>query len=80
MYIRDSDSQYFYLFIGFTLDSFMKENSMTAFDQIKGLVLDELKESLGLPQYLNDPPCSLSSQMYTPQIKGFKNCTWKVFV
>lgn len=51
----------------------MKENALTAFDQIKGLVLDELKESLGLPQYLNNPPCSLSNQKYNPNINGIKN-------
>lgn len=59
--------------LDFTLGNFMKENALTAFDQIKGLVLDELKESLGLPQYLNNPPCSLSNQKYNPNINGIKN-------
>lgn len=57
----------------------MKENALTAFDQIKGLVLDELKESLGLPQYLNKPPCSLSSQKYNPGINGIKNSMNSLF-
>eukprot|EP00105_Crassostrea_gigas_P044414 XP_019928562.1 PREDICTED: uncharacterized protein LOC105342368 [Crassostrea gigas] len=57
----------------FTLGNFMKKNALTAFNQIKGLVLDELKESLGLPQYLNNPPCSLSNQKYNPNINGIKN-------
>lgn len=68
-----------HLSLDFTLGNFMKENALTAFDQIKGLVLDELKESLGLPQYLNKPPCSLLSQKYNPGINGIKNSMNSLF-
>lgn len=66
-------------FLEFTLGNFMKKNALTAFDQIKGLVLDELKESLGLPQYLNNPQCSLSNQKYNPNINGIKNSINSLF-
>lgn len=51
----------------------MKVNALSSYDQIKGLMLEKLKESLGLPQYLNSPPCSLSSQKYNPHNQGIKN-------
>lgn len=51
----------------------MKENHITTLNQIKGLALEKLKDELGLSQYLDSPPCSLSSIMYNPNINGIKN-------
>lgn len=50
----------------------MKEQGLNAVDQLKGLALDKLKEALGLPTYLNDPPCSLTDSKYTPNTNGVK--------
>lgn len=50
----------------------MKEQGLNAVDQLKGLALDKLKEALGLPTYLNDPPCSLTDSKYTPNTNGIK--------
>lgn len=50
----------------------MKEQGLNAVDQLKGLALDKLKEALGLPTYLNDPPCSLTDSKYTPNANGVK--------
>ena len=50
----------------------MKQQGLNAVDQLKGLALDKLKEALGLPTYLNDPPCSLTDSKYTPNTNGIK--------
>ena len=50
----------------------MKDSALSAYDQIKGLALDKLKEALGLPTFLNDPPCSLTAPSYTPNVNGIK--------
>lgn len=56
----------------FSLEAYMKEQGLNAVDQLKGLALDKLKEALGLPTYLNDPPCSLTDSKYTPNTNGVK--------
>ena len=50
----------------------MKDSALSAYDQIKGLALDKLKEALGLPTFLNDPPCSMTAPSYTPNVNGIK--------
>ncbi|XP_062593831.1 uncharacterized protein LOC134255325, partial [Saccostrea cucullata] len=56
----------------FSLKQFMDNAAITAYDQIKGLALDKLKEALGLPTFLNDPPCSLVGSAFVPNISGIK--------
>ncbi|XP_062579219.1 uncharacterized protein LOC134241150, partial [Saccostrea cucullata] len=56
----------------FSLKQFMDDAAITAYDQIKGLALDKLKEALGLPTFLNDPPCSLVGSAYVPNTNGIK--------
>lgn len=56
----------------FSLETFMRDSAITAYDQIKGLALDKLKEALGLPTFLNDPPCSLTDPNYVPNSNGIK--------
>ena len=58
--------------VDFSLQQFMKDSALSAYDQIKGLALDKLKEVLGLPTFLNDPPCSLTAPSYTPNVNGIK--------
>lgn len=50
----------------------MRDNALSAYDQIKGLALDKLKEALGLPTFLDDPPCSMTAHSYTPNVNGIK--------
>ena len=58
--------------VDFSLQQFMKDSALSAYDQIKGLALDKLKEALGLPTFLNDPPCSMTAPSYTPNVNGIK--------
>ncbi|XP_062616058.1 uncharacterized protein LOC134277763, partial [Saccostrea cucullata] len=58
---------------GFSLRQFMKDNVLRSFEGIQGLALEELKEELGLPQFLSNPSCSLSSAIYRPSRDGIKN-------
>lgn len=51
----------------------MAENSGTDTSQIIGLVLEKLKETLGLSNHMNSAPCSLSDSKYTPNTNGIKN-------
>ena len=62
----------FVIFLDFSLEAYMKQQGLNAVDQLKGLALDKLKEALGLPTYLNDPPCSLTDSKYTPNTNGIK--------
>lgn len=65
----------FSCFVGFSLEGYLKEQGLNAVDQIKGLALDKLKEALGLPTYLIDPPCSLTGAKYVPNTNGVKKGT-----
>lgn len=59
-------------FSDFSLEQFMRDSALSAYDQIKGLALDKLKEALGLPTFLDDPPCSMTAPGYTPNVNGIK--------
>uniref|UniRef100_K1PXP9 Uncharacterized protein n=1 Tax=Magallana gigas TaxID=29159 RepID=K1PXP9_MAGGI len=56
----------------FSLEQFMRDSAISTYDQIKGLALDKLKEALGLPTFLDDPPCSMTAPAYTPNVNGIK--------
>jgi hypothetical protein len=62
-----------FLSLDFSLDAFLRDSAITAYDQIKGLALDRLKEALGLPTFLNDPPCSLTDPSGDITNKGLLN-------
>jgi hypothetical protein len=64
---------FFVCILDFSLTGFMADNSVTDTSQITGLMLEKLKETLGLSNHMNSAPCSLSDSKYTPNTNGIKN-------
>ena len=66
-------SNFHFLDVDFSLAEFMADNSVASPSLITGLVLERLKETLGLSKHMDLPGCSLTDPKYALNTNGIKN-------